>query len=78
VEYLQIHGDFKVPQQCSANPQLGTWVMTQRRNKQTDRLDFERQNQLDSIGFEWGKEEEISGYIRSIGAERRIGQSLLY
>jgi hypothetical protein len=59
VEYKQTHGDCKVPRQYSVNPQLGSWVMTQRRNKQTERLDFERQAQLDLIGFEWGKEERI-------------------
>jgi hypothetical protein len=33
--------------------------MTHRRNKQTGRLDVERQRELDLIGFEWGEEERI-------------------
>jgi hypothetical protein len=59
VEYKQTHGDCKVPNEYSDNPQLSSWVMTQRRNKQTGRLDVERQAELDLIGFEWGKEERI-------------------
>jgi hypothetical protein len=58
VEYKQTYGDCKVPQQYSGNPQLGLWVNTQRRNKRTGTLVVERQAQLDSIGFEWGREEQ--------------------
>jgi hypothetical protein len=60
IEYKWSHGDCKVPQRYSSNPQLGNWVMAQRRNKQARTLGSERQAQLDSIGFEWGKEEKIS------------------
>jgi hypothetical protein len=58
VEYKQTHGDYKVPQKYSVNPQLGNWVNAQRRNKRTGTLAVQRQDLLDSIGFEWGKEEQ--------------------
>jgi hypothetical protein len=56
----------KVPQQYSANPQLSTWVIVQRRNKRTGTLGIQCQDLLDAIGFEWGKEEEIPQAARTL------------
>ena len=35
VEYKRVHGDCNVPQRYKANPQLGTWVITQRTKEET-------------------------------------------
>ena len=51
VEYKRVHGDCNVPQSYNTNPQLGTWVTTQRTKKKT--ISGERRKQLDSIGFTW-------------------------
>jgi superfamily II DNA or RNA helicase len=44
-------GDFDVPLQSPVYPYLGSWVRTQRQNK--DRLTPERRNRLEELGFDW-------------------------
>ena len=51
VEYKRVHGNCNVPHEYKANPQLGTWVRTQRTKKET--MSENRRNQLNSIGFVW-------------------------
>jgi hypothetical protein len=59
-DYRKIHGHCSFPSRYSENTQLGTWVMTQRKNY---RLYHERKitpmtalriQALESLGFEWG------------------------
>ena len=52
VDYKQVHRDCNVPQRYKPNPQLGTWVNTQRRTKEETMIE-EKQKILDSIGFVW-------------------------
>ena len=51
VDYKQVYGNCNVPYRYKANPHLGIWVNTQRKNKDT--ISGERRKQLDSIGFTW-------------------------
>ena len=51
VEYKRVHRDCNVPRHYKANKQLGTWVNTQRENK--EKMREERRKRLDSIGFVW-------------------------
>jgi hypothetical protein len=53
VEYKSQHGDCNVPTQNDQNPQLGSWVGTQRAFRKNGRLSKERQDKLDAIGFDW-------------------------
>ena len=52
-EYKHEHGDCNVPQHYNANPQLGRWVNQQRQNYNKNKLESERIEALESIGFEW-------------------------
>jgi superfamily II DNA or RNA helicase len=47
--YKQEHGDCRVPQKYKSNPQLGQWVSTQRRRR--DSIPIERRQRLDALGF---------------------------
>jgi len=49
--YKEEHGDTLVPARWKEDPQLGTWVVTQRSRKDT--LSDERIKRLDDIGFAW-------------------------
>mmetsp|Transcript_26993 Transcript_26993/g.41406 ORF Transcript_26993/g.41406 Transcript_26993/m.41406 type:complete len:360 (-) Transcript_26993:220-1299(-) len=51
VKYKEKNGDCLVRQDYQENPKLGSWVMTQRRKKDT--LNSERLARLNSIGFVW-------------------------
>eukprot|EP00578_Thalassiosira_sp_NH16_P027605 CAMPEP_0181101582 /NCGR_PEP_ID=MMETSP1071-20121207/13836_1 /TAXON_ID=35127 /ORGANISM="Thalassiosira sp., Strain NH16" /LENGTH=549 /DNA_ID=CAMNT_0023184453 /DNA_START=82 /DNA_END=1731 /DNA_ORIENTATION=- len=57
--YKATHGNCMVPQRYQANPQLGTWVHTQRRQYKLmmggkkSSMTKEKANALDSIGFFW-------------------------
>ena len=51
VDYKQVHCNCNVPRKYKANPQLGSWVDTQRKNQET--MSENRRNQLNSIGFTW-------------------------
>ena len=58
-EYQERHGDCIVPARYSKNPELGRWVMTQRRQHvllkkgRPHRMTKERKQLLDDIGFKW-------------------------
>ena len=51
VDYKRFHGDCNVPQKYKTDPQLGSWVSTQRRTKET--MSGYKRKQFDSIGFVW-------------------------
>jgi hypothetical protein len=59
-EYKAQFGNCLVPQQYAANPKLGTWVSTQRRNYRLYQegspspMTEKRIQELESIGFDWG------------------------
>lgn len=64
VKYKEIHGDCLVPKRYQEDPKLGTWVETQRvqykKLQQTgeavtpnNRLNAERLEKLESVGFAW-------------------------
>jgi hypothetical protein len=44
-----------VPAEYSENPELGTWVSTQRSARKTNRLPPESISRLDALGFEWDR-----------------------
>ena len=52
-EYKKEHGDCNVPQKFDANPQLGRWVNAQRRQYKKNKLESDRSEALEKIGFEW-------------------------
>lgn len=51
--YKERFGDCRVPYKWPTNPQLGTWVVVQRRTKKTGELSEERIFRLDRIEFQW-------------------------
>jgi hypothetical protein len=59
-EYKAQFGNCLVPQQYAANPKLGWWLSTQRRNYKLYQegkpspTTAERSRALESIGFDWG------------------------
>ncbi|KAL7572636.1 hypothetical protein ACA910_010387 [Epithemia clementina (nom. ined.)] len=60
VEYRTCHGNCSVPRNYAENPQLGTWVMTQRvqygrmmNEGQSSSMTAERVALLEKIGFDW-------------------------
>ena len=53
LDYRKEHGDCNVPTQNEENPQLGSWVGTQRAFRKNGRLSQIRQRRLDDIGFDW-------------------------
>jgi hypothetical protein len=58
-DFKKLHGDCLVPQRYTLNPQLGTWVNTQRRHykllKEEKRscMTQERLQELEEVGFVW-------------------------
>ena len=54
VEYKRKHGNCNVPHSCPENPQLGRWVFGQRNRRKRGRLEADRIEQLDALGFVWG------------------------
>ena len=51
--YKAVHEDCDVPPKWPENPELGTWVSTQRTNKRNGKLSGERQQMLEALGFDW-------------------------
>jgi hypothetical protein len=62
LEYKEAAGDCNVPQRFSRNPQLGEWVLKQRKNSNNKLLTKERWTKLDSIGFDWRKRPRGTNY----------------
>jgi hypothetical protein len=56
LEYKQVVGDCNVPIQYFPNLQLGRWVQAQRQANKNQKLTKEHWEQLNSIGFGWGKQ----------------------
>lgn len=52
-EYKRQHGHCEVPDDHSANPQLGFWVSTQRQARKNGKISKGRLQRLDEIGFVW-------------------------
>ena len=69
------HGDCNVPQKCSDNRQLGTWVSTQRQAKRKGKLPDESVRRLNGLGFVWEARDArweqmftaLAGYKRAHG-----------
>ena len=53
VEFKHQHGDCNVPRSWRENPQLATWVGTQRHLRNACKLGEDQIRQLDDIGFNW-------------------------
>ncbi|MBT8460602.1 MAG: Helicase associated domain protein [Boseongicola sp.] len=51
VRYKKAHGDCNVPQGWSEDPELGSWVRTQRGKH--NKLSADRKERLIALGFEW-------------------------
>jgi hypothetical protein len=58
IEYKQIHGNCKVPNQYEKNPQLGQWVQHQRQAKKKGELSEGRIESLNNLGFLWSPLDE--------------------
>ena len=58
-EYKETYGDCVVPQRYQSDPQLGTWVHTQRRQYKLMKegkkssMTEDKIRDLDAMGFEW-------------------------
>jgi len=55
--YKEVHGDCLVPRKYEADPKLGRWVSSQRKNK---KLRVDHRARLDSIGFDWAPGETVT------------------
>ncbi len=55
VAFKKDKGHCRVPTRWSENPQLGTWVGTQRQAFRKGKLSEERVVRLEALGFEWGR-----------------------
>ncbi len=53
VAFKENQGHCGVPAKWSENPQLGTWVSTQRKTFKKGKLGEERVVRLEALGFEW-------------------------
>jgi hypothetical protein len=53
VEYRRKKGHCKVPKRYKDDKSLGTWVRTQRKNHNDDKMRQDRKDLLDEIGFAW-------------------------
>jgi hypothetical protein len=51
--YRDEYGHCNVPFSWSENPQLGSWVVTQRMFQKEGRLSIQRKARLDMLGFSW-------------------------
>ncbi len=58
VSYKEKHGNCNVPQFYSEDQQLGTWVNTQRQYKKKGKLQSDKINKLNSLGFSWDPKED--------------------
>ena len=54
-EHRILHGNCIVPQK-GPNPQLGNWILAQKKARKAKKLMPERIAKLDSLGFSWGKD----------------------
>jgi len=52
-QYKKDHGDYNVPRKYKANPQLASWVNTNRTKYKNGKLSKERIESLQGIGFSW-------------------------
>jgi len=53
VAFKENQGHCRVPDRWSENPQLATWVRTQRQAFRKGKLSGERVARLEALGFEW-------------------------
>jgi len=54
VAYKEVHNNTNVPIRYDRDPQLGRWISTQRTAYKNNKLSEEREEMLNSIGFDWG------------------------
>jgi len=55
VAFKENQGHCGVPNRWSENPELGTWVGTQRQAFRKGKLSEERVARLEALGFEWDR-----------------------
>ena len=58
LSYKQAHGDCNIPPAYKENPKLGSWVSTQRKDWQNQKISPVRQSRLEDIDFIWAPFEE--------------------
>ena len=76
VEYKRVHRDCNAPRRYQPNPQLGTWVSTQRENK--EKMSEERRNMLDSIGFVWKFQEAQLAFHWEVRFQQLVDYKRVY
>lgn len=54
-EFHRTNGHCNVPPRYRANPQLGNWVTSQRRQRRLGKLSHERIALLERFGFRWNQ-----------------------
>lgn len=62
LQYKKQHGDTLVPDRYQQNPRLATWVKGQKNMHSRRKLDKNRFERLDSIGFRWWGQKQCSGW----------------
>jgi len=72
IDYKEKNGNCNVPQ--SQGP-LGTWVSNKRQRYKKGKLSQEHINQLESIGFKWGKQRKKFDAMQS---EERFKETVVY
>ncbi|MGI8967035.1 MAG: helicase associated domain-containing protein, partial [Limisphaerales bacterium] len=59
IEYKRKHGDCSVPHAWPSNPQLATWIVTQRAAWRIGHLNENRVQRLGQIGFAWDSRDTL-------------------
>ena len=73
--YQKEHGNCDMPARWPANPKLATWVVNQRVLKKEGKLEQDKINLLDKIGFKWSPHETTwrEQYLALMGYWKRFG-----
>jgi len=75
LDYKATYGNCMVPQRYLANPQLGTWVHTQRRQYKLlkggkkSSMTAEKISRLNSVGFDWDAKAFLPATVPSTDPE---------
>ena len=73
--YKGQYGHTRVPQKYEENPQLGEWVIEQRKQMRTGVIREDRIRKLNEIGFEWDGRRAVQTSNRYGNDEYRVNEN---
>ena len=66
-----------MPQKYEENPQLGEWVIEQRKQMRKGGIKEERMQKLNELGFEWdGRRVQMSGVMHDVNVDEDINANI--